>query len=110
MLFLLKVEIEKFPDISAKDFFGYVVKEWEYFMRMEKRGKILGGGKLAGKRGAVAIIEADSNEELDGIVIKLPLYPFFTNIEVTPLVDAQAAYTDAKRFHILLSAKKDSGE
>ncbi len=63
MIFLLKVEIKKLPDIPVKDFLGFVVKEWEYFIRMSKRGRILAGGKLAGSRGAAAIIEADSNEE-----------------------------------------------
>ena len=48
MLFLLKVEIKKIPDIPIKDFFGFIIKEWEYFIRMKKRGKILAGGKLAG--------------------------------------------------------------
>jgi muconolactone D-isomerase len=52
MLFLLKVEIKKIPDIPIKDFFGFIIKEWEYFIRMKKRGKILAGGKLAGSRGA----------------------------------------------------------
>ena len=41
MLFLLKVEIKKLPDIPVKDFLGFVVKEWEYFIRMSKRGRIL---------------------------------------------------------------------
>ena len=47
MLFLLKVQIKKIPDMPVKDFLGYVVKEWEYFIRMRKRGRILAGGKLA---------------------------------------------------------------
>lgn len=103
MLFLVKVEIKKLPDIPVKDFFGYVIKEWEYFMRMKKRGKILGGGKLAGKRGAAAIFEAESNEELENIVTKLPLFPFFTDIEITPLVETEKALIEAKRLHTLLN-------
>ena len=68
MLFLLKVEIKKLPDIPVKDFLGVVVKEWEYFIRMSKRGRILAGGKMAGSRGAAAIIEVDTNEDLDQLV------------------------------------------
>jgi muconolactone D-isomerase len=102
MLFLLKVEIKKIPDIPIKDFFGFIIKEWEYFIRMKKRGKILAGGKLAGSRGAVAIIEVDTNEELDQLVTNLPLFPFFTDIEITPLVFTDKALTDVKRIHSLM--------
>ena len=106
MLFLVKVEIKKLPDISVKDFFGFVIKEWEYFMRMKKRGRVLGGGKLAGRRGAAAIFEVDSNEEVEEMVTRLPLFPFFTDIEITPLVDVEKSLTDAKRFYSLLEKKE----
>ena len=102
MLFLLKVEIKKIPDMPIKDFFGFIIKEWEYFIRMKKRGKILAGGKLAGSRGAAAIIEVDTNEELDQLVTNLPLFPFFTDIEITTLVFTDKALTDAKRIHSLM--------
>ena len=102
MIFLLKVEIKKLPDIPVKDFLGFVVKEWEYFIRMGKRGRILAGGKLAGSRGAAAIIEADSNEDLDQIGTNLPLFPFFTDIEITPLVPTDKALTDVKRIHSMM--------
>ncbi len=109
MLFLVKVEIKKLPDIPVKDFFGFVIKEWEYFMRMKKRGKVLGGGKLAGRRGAAAIFEADSNEEIEGMVTRLPLFPFFTDIEITPLAEVETSLTEAKRFYTLLD-KKDKAD
>jgi muconolactone D-isomerase len=102
MIFLVKVQIKKLPDIPVKDFLGFVVKEWEYFMRMKRRGKILAGGKLAGSRGAAAIFEADSNEELDQIITNLPLFPFFTDIEITPLVSTEKALTDVKRIHSVM--------
>ncbi len=102
MLFLLKVQIKKIPDIPVKDFLGFVVKEWEYFLRMKRRGKILAGGKLAGSRGAAAIIEVDTNEDLDMLVANLPLFPFFTDIEITPLVSTEKALTDVKRIHSVM--------
>lgn len=102
MLFLLKVEIKQMPQIPVKDFLGYVIKEWEYFSRFQRRGRILAGGKLAGKRGAAAIIDAESTEEMDEIVSKLPLFPFFTDIEITPLVPMEKALLDTKRIHSLM--------
>ena len=102
MLFLLKVEIKQMPQMPVKDFLGYVIKEWEYFSRFQRRGKIIAGGKLAGKRGAAAIIDAESNEEMDEIVSKLPLFPFFSDIEITPLVSMEKTLTDTKRIYSLM--------
>jgi muconolactone D-isomerase len=102
MLFLLKVEIKQMPQMPAKDFLGYVIKEWEYFSRFQRRGKILAGGKLAGRRGAAAVIDAESNEEMEEIVAKLPLFPFFTDIEITPLIPMEKAILDTKRIHALM--------
>ncbi len=107
MLYLVTVEIKKLPDIPVKDFFGYVIKEWEYFLRMEKRGRVLAGGKLAGRRGAAAIFDVDANSEIEEMITHLPLFPFFTDIEVTPLVEVEKSLTDAKRFYSLLSKKEE---
>ena len=61
------------------------------------------GGKLAGRRGAAAIIDAESNEEMEEIVSKLPLFPFFADIvEITPLVPMEKALLDTKRIHSLI--------
>jgi muconolactone D-isomerase len=49
-----------------------------------------------------AIIEVDTNEELDQLVTNLPLFPFFTDIEITPLVFTDKALTDVKRIHSLM--------
>lgn len=102
MLFLVKVEIEKLPQIPTRSFFELLIKEWEYYERMKKRGKVLAGGKLAGRRGAAAIFDADSSEEIEAIVTKLPLFPFFTKIEITPLVPQEKALLDAKRMYHLV--------
>ncbi len=102
MLFLLKVEVKQMPQMPVKDFLGYVIKEWEYFSRYQRRGKIVAGGKLSGRRGAAAIIDAESNEEVEDIVAKLPLFPFFTDIEITPLVPMEKALQDTMRIHSLM--------
>ncbi len=109
MLFLVKVEIEQLPKIPMKEFFGLVIKEWEYFERMKKRGKVLAGGKLAGRRGAAAIFDAENNEEIEKIVVQLPLFPYFTNIEITPLVPQQKALQDTKRMYELIKRAESIG-
>lgn len=102
MLFLVKVEIEQLPKISMTEFFGLVIKEWEYFERMEKKGKVLAGGKLAGRRGAAAIFDAENNEEIEKLVVQLPLFPYFTNIEITPLVPQKKTLQDTRRMYTLI--------
>lgn len=109
MLFLVKVEIEQLPKISMKEFFGLVIKEWEYFERMEKKGKVLAGGKLAGRRGAAAIFDAENNEEIEKLVVQLPLFPYFTNIEITPLVPQKKTLQDTKRMYELIKRAESMG-
>ena len=43
-----------------------------------------------------------TTEEMEEIVSKLPLFPFFTDIEITPLVPMDKALLDTKRIHSLL--------
>ncbi|MHC4277506.1 MAG: muconolactone Delta-isomerase [Planctomycetota bacterium] len=99
MLFLVKVEIEKLNQMPVKDFFQLLIKEWEFYERMKKRGKVLAGGKLAGRRGAAAIFDAEDHAEIEAIVTRLPLFPLFTKIEITPLVDQEKALLDARRMY-----------
>jgi len=99
MLFLVKVEIEKLNQMTVKDFFQLLIKEWEFYERMKKRGKVLAGGKLAGRRGAAAIFDAEDHAEIEAIVTRLPLFPLFTKIEITPLVDQEKALLDARRMY-----------
>ncbi len=102
MLFLVKVEIEKINQMPVRDFFQLLIKEWEFYERMKKRGKVLAGGKLAGRRGAAAIFDADDHAEIEAIVTKLPLFPLFTKIEITPLVNQEQALQDARRMYQLV--------
>lgn len=107
MLFLLKVEVTKLPaHISVSEFLSAVTREWEYFQRLERRGKVLAGGKMAGRRGAVAIVDAASAEEMEAIVDNLPLFPYFDSIEVQPLVPSSRAYADVKRLANMVALKE----
>ena len=102
MLFLVKVEIENLPQMPIRNFFELLIKEWEYYERMKKKGKVLAGGKLAGRRGAAAIFDAESCEEIEEIIVKLPLFPLFTKVEITPLVPQEKALQDARRMFQLV--------
>ena len=105
MLFLLKVEVEQLPaGMTGQDFLRVVQKEWAVFSRYERKGKILGGGKLVGRRGAAAIVNAESPAEMEKIVAQLPLFPYFTKIEVTPLLSSEEALADVNKMLALIDA------
>jgi muconolactone delta-isomerase len=61
-----------------------VLPSIEALVRMESEGKILAGGIPVGERGAAFIVEADSNEELDGLLQDLPAWGI-AKTKVTPL-------------------------
>jgi len=106
MIFLVKVEIERKPDATVEEFFDLIQKEWEMFERLKRRGKVLAGGKLAGRRGAAAIFDVEDNNEIEEVVSKLPLFPFFTSVEIIPLVPSEKALEDARRMNVLIKNSK----
>lgn len=104
MLFLLEVEVEDPLPVPPAEFLQSVVAEWDMFLRLQQRGKVLAGGKLAGRRGAAAMFEVADAAEMDRIVTALPLFRWFSRIRVTPLVPAVDALADARRFLKLSSS------
>jgi muconolactone D-isomerase len=107
MLFLVQFEILHVPTIPREDFLDLLGREWEYFLRFKRKGKVLAGGSLAGRRGAVAIFDVEDNDEVEDIITNLPLFPYLNRIEVTPLVDIDKALSDTKRMQrVVKSIKK----
>ena len=102
MLFLLEVEVEDPLAQEPKDFLETVIAEWRYYARLQQRGKVLAGGKLAGRRGAAAIFDVESNAEMDRLVSGLPLHRHFSRIRVTPLQAPEEALADAERLRKML--------
>jgi hypothetical protein len=61
-----------------------VMPSFDYLMRLEKEKKIVAGGLPVGERAFVFIAEAASNEEIDQMVRKIPVWPMM-EWEVTAL-------------------------
>ena len=61
-----------------------VMPETETMMKLEAERKILAGGPMVGRRGGAFIMEAPSNEELNRLLMSLPLWGL-CKVEVTPL-------------------------
>lgn len=61
-----------------------VLPSFDVLMKLEEQNKILAGGLPVGDRAFVFIIEAESNEELDRMLLDIPLWGLL-EWEVTPL-------------------------
>ncbi len=60
----------------------------EAVIKLEKERKILAGGVPVGSRSGVLIVEAASNDELDRLLLSLPLWGLY-KFNVTPLESFQ---------------------
>ncbi len=97
MLYLVQFEILQVPSIPREDFLDLLKREWEYFLRFQRKGKVLAGGSLAGRRGAVAVFDVEDNDEIEDIISNLPLFAYINRIEVTPLIGIEKALADTQR-------------
>ena len=107
MLFLVQFEISQIPAIPREDFLDLLRREWEYFLRFKRKGKVLAGGSLAGRRGATAIFDVEDNDEIEDIISNLPLFPHLNRIEITPLISIDKALSDTKRMQRILNSSKN---
>jgi hypothetical protein len=62
-----------------------ILPSFDALIKLEGEKKILGGGLLVGERSFVFIMEASSNEELDEVLRKIPMWGSL-DWEVTPLI------------------------
>ena len=72
------------PKEAVKVLEGVVLPSFDQLIRLEKEKIILAGGLPVGDRAFVFIIEASSNEELDQMLRKLPMWGSL-DWQVTPL-------------------------
>lgn len=61
-----------------------VIPSHEALAKLEAEKKILAGGIFVGARGGVALVEAESNEEVDRLLMSLPFWSM-VKWTVTPL-------------------------
>jgi len=97
MLFYVRVEIENAPPVATITLLNLIEREWLMVARLMRRGKVLAAGKMSGHRGAVAIFNVASTEELDATLGRLPLFQYFTRIEIAPLVHPTTALVASRR-------------
>jgi len=73
-----------------------IIDHLEYLIGLEDEGKVVDSGAFAGLRGGFLVMEAESIEELDGMLSRAPGMPFL-NTEVYPLVDLRTRLERLRR-------------
>jgi hypothetical protein len=77
------------PEEALKILEEIVLPSFDTLIKLEGEKKILGGGLPVGERSFVFIMEASSNEELDEVLRKIPMWGSL-DWEVTPLTSFAA--------------------
>jgi len=96
MLFFLRASPKSdTPQPASIEYLKQVVKEWETVIEYKKKGKVLEVFCLANGKGAFSIWDVASEEQLQKIVIGLPMYPF-ANWEIIPLWTAEETLKKAE--------------
>jgi len=73
-----------------------VIPHFELIMRLEAERKILASGVYTGERAGVLIMDVDSNEELDRLLMSIPGWELF-KIDVTPLQSCEGRIKIARQ-------------
>lgn len=61
-------------------------QEWQQTSKMFEGGQLLGIWRKASANGVVAIWNMPDHDAVNAQIRAMPLYPYMSNIEVTPLV------------------------
>ncbi len=95
MLFFVKAELREPPPLPREQYLGMVASTWEVIKQLENDRKVLAGGAFIGRRAGCVVVDVESNEELAGLLNRLPLSAYL-EWEVVPLIAADRALESAK--------------
>jgi muconolactone D-isomerase len=84
MLFLIDVDIDYGKLGSDPD--RILKEEWKRSKELHESGILLRIWRKANAKGAIAVWDVPDTEALRENIVKMPLYPYFTDIKVMPLV------------------------
>jgi muconolactone D-isomerase len=84
MLFLIDVDIDYAKLGSDRD--EMFAQEWKRSKELYEGGIMLRIWRKANARGAIAVWDVPDHESLRDKISNMPLYPYFTDIRVTPLL------------------------
>lgn len=100
MLYHVDFRIEYPASMSQKDLFAIWAHEGEAALGAKKAGVVVDLWKCVGSRRVIAIVNVDSPDTLDQILLDLPImkeHGQHVQIDVTPLRRYEAFVTDVKK-------------
>ena len=86
MLYLIDLDIETLRCAQGDKRESLLAEEWKRSRELYDTGIMLRIWRKANARGVVAVWNCTSHDELQDNIVNMPLYPYFTNIEITPLL------------------------
>jgi muconolactone D-isomerase len=84
MLYLIEVDIDYARMGEARE--SLIAQEWKRSNELYKAGIMLRIWRRADARGVVAVWNCASHEEVSDNIRKMPMYPYFSNLKLTPLL------------------------
>jgi len=97
MLFFVKVRVDP-KEMSLDDLWEIWEKEAQAALGAKAAGKLKAAYKVSGQRRVLAIVDADSHDELDRIFMAiLPMARYLEIEEVLPVRDYESFADDVKR-------------
>src|SRR3982075_2738808 len=100
MLYLADFHIEYPTSMSQKDFFSIWAHEAEAALGAKKAGVIIDIWKCVGSRRVITVVNVDSLDTLDQILLDLPImkeHGQHVQVDVTPLRRFEDFATDVKK-------------
>jgi muconolactone D-isomerase len=88
MLFLVKTEVVRMPNMDQDTFMTMVKEQWSYILDLKKKGKFIEAYRMSGRKGGIAIADVESHGELNRILSMMPIYPWLET-EAIPLISLE---------------------
>ena len=102
MLFMIKLYLSKPANATNKEFYGLWLKEADSALGALKAGVVKGLWKVASAPEVIAVLDVESNDALDEIILAFPLWSsgnsqIVTKFECIPLRAYENWYETLKR-------------
>jgi muconolactone D-isomerase len=94
MLYLVHMRVELPHDLPSQQAEELKSREMAYSQELQRRGKWRHLWRVVGEYANYSVFDADSNDELHGMLSALPLLPYM-KLHVTPLAKHPSAIHDS---------------
>ncbi len=87
MLFLVQIEFQFPHTMTQAERDDLIRRETEASVAFMRSGREIRPWRVAGKAASVSLWDFDTLEALDAALKSLPIFPWFTRVEITPLIE-----------------------